>query len=133
MGGPYETEAEARENPAVQEIYAAFRADPGMGRMAPLINALLVDVCTMAGVDLGAFDRRVLSWLSGWEPETAAVICGMITRAHEAGRARSAMLGSAPARKTGQSSSRLLGHTTTYLATDCSLRRLISHVERHRS
>ena len=96
---------------------------------------MLVDACVMAGVELGAFDRRVLSWLSGWEPETAPVIAGLVSRAHAAGRARSAMLGSAPARKTGQCSSRLLGHTTTYLnlATDCSLRRLISHVERHRS
>ena len=24
----------------------------------------------MAGVELGAFDRRVLAWLSSWEPET---------------------------------------------------------------
>ena len=87
--GPYQTEAEARGNPAVQEIHAAFRADPGVGKMAPLINAMLVDACTMAGVELGAFDRRVLSWLSGWEPETAAVIAGLITRAHDAGRARS--------------------------------------------
>jgi hypothetical protein len=86
--GPYETEAQARGNAAVQEIHRAFRADPGMGKMAPLSLALLTDVCTMAGVGLGAFDRRVLSWLSGWEPETAAVICGMITRAHESGRTR---------------------------------------------
>lgn len=52
--GPYETEAEARENLAVQQIHAAFRADPGMGRMAPLINAMLVDACVMAGVELGS-------------------------------------------------------------------------------
>jgi hypothetical protein len=89
--GPYQTGAEARQNAAVQEIYAAFRAGPGMGRMAPHTNALLVDACVMAGVELGAFDRRVLAWLSGWEPETAAVIAGLITRSHEAGRARSAM------------------------------------------
>ena len=57
--------------------------------MAPLINALLVDACTMSGVELGAFDRRVLSWLSGYEGETAVVIAGLITRAHAAGRARS--------------------------------------------
>lgn len=87
--GPFETEAAARENPAVQDIYAAFRAGPGMGRMAPNTSALLVDACLMAGVELGAFDRRVLAWLSGWEPETAAVIAGLITRAHAAGRARS--------------------------------------------
>ena len=44
----------------------------------------------MAGVELGAFDRRVLAWLSGWEPETAVVIAGLITRAHAAGRTRPA-------------------------------------------
>ena len=38
-------------------IYAAFSA-----------------ACDAAGVELGAFDRRILSWLSGFEPETAAVI-----------------------------------------------------------
>ena len=43
--GPYQTEAEARENAAVQEIYAAFRAGPGMGRMAPHTSAMLVDAC----------------------------------------------------------------------------------------
>ncbi len=57
--------AEARGNPAVQEIHRAFRADPGMGRMAPHTSAMLVDACVMAGVELGAFDRRVLAWLSG--------------------------------------------------------------------
>ena len=86
--GPYQTEAQARETAAVQEIYAAFRAGPGLGRMAPHTSAKLVDACVMAGVDLGAFDRLVLSWLSGWEPETAAVIAGLISRAHESGRAR---------------------------------------------
>ena len=74
--GPFEAEAQARENPAVQEIRRAFRADPGVGRMAPLNLALLVDTCTMAGVELGAFDRRVLAWLSNWEPESSMVIAG---------------------------------------------------------
>ena len=32
--GPYETEAQARETAAVQEIHRAFRAEPGVGRMA---------------------------------------------------------------------------------------------------
>jgi hypothetical protein len=41
----------------VHAIYAAFSA-----------------ACDAAGVELGAFDRRILSWLSGFEPETAAVI-----------------------------------------------------------
>ena len=33
------------------------------------------------------FDRRVLAWLSGWEPQVCAVVTGLITRAHAAGRA----------------------------------------------
>ena len=67
--GPYQTGAEARENTVVQEIHRAFRADPGVGKMAPLNLAMLVDACVMAGVELGAFDRRVLAWLSAWEPD----------------------------------------------------------------
>ena len=86
--GPFETEAQARQNAAVQEIHAAFRADPGVGKMAPLSLALLVDACVMSGVELGAFDRRVLAWLSNWEAETAVVVAGIITRAHAAGRTR---------------------------------------------
>ena len=58
--------------------------------MAPLTCAMLVNACVMAGVELGAFDRRVLAWLSGWEPESAVVIAGLITRAHAAGRTRPA-------------------------------------------
>ena len=56
--------------------------------MAPHIYRMIGETCAAAGVDLGAFDRRILSWLSGWEPATAVVICGLITRAHDAGFAR---------------------------------------------
>ena len=74
MMGPFETEQQARETPEVQAVYAAFSADPGVGKMAAHTHRLLMAACTEAGVSLGAFDRRVLAWLSGWEPETAAVI-----------------------------------------------------------
>jgi hypothetical protein len=56
--------------------------------MAPHIRAMLAEACEDTGVELGAFDRRVLDWLSRWEPETAAVICGLLGRAYESGRAR---------------------------------------------
>ncbi len=39
-----------------------------------------------AGVDTGEYDDRIISWLAGWEPETVAVIAGLIGRAYEAGR-----------------------------------------------
>ena len=52
MTGPFETEQQARETAAVQEIHRAFRADPGVGKMAPLTAAMLTDACTMSGVEL---------------------------------------------------------------------------------
>ena len=88
MSGPFETEQQVRELPAVQAIYRAFRADPGPGRMAPHTHQMLIGACVAASVELGAFDRRILLWMSGWEPETCAVIAGLISRAHDAGVAR---------------------------------------------
>ncbi len=82
MTGPFETEREARELAAVQAIYEAFRNDPGVGRMTPHVHRMLVEACAAAGVQLGAYDRRVLAWLAGWEPQTAAVVAGLISRAN---------------------------------------------------
>jgi hypothetical protein len=78
---PLETEDQARELPAVRAVYAAFRAGPGVGHMAPHNERMLVAACYAAGVELGAYDRRILAWLAGWEPQTCAVVAGLITRA----------------------------------------------------
>jgi hypothetical protein len=83
--GPFGTEQQARETDAVQAVCEAFRADPGVGKMAPHNLAMLEQACAAAGVELGAFDRRVLAWLSGWEPQVCAVVAGMILRAYAAG------------------------------------------------
>lgn len=85
MTGPFETQREALDLPAVKAIFEAFRADPGVGKMAAHTHQLLMAACTAAGVSLGAYDRRVLAWLSGFEPQTAAVIAGLIARANDAG------------------------------------------------
>jgi hypothetical protein len=87
MTGPFETEQQARQLPAVQAVYEAFRADPGLGKMTPQTHEMLIAACAAAGVELGAYDRHILAWLAGWEPQTCAVIAGLISRAHEAGRA----------------------------------------------
>ena len=84
--GPFEREDEARELPAVQAIYAAFDRDPGPGRMTVHTRAMLEEALGEAGVEAGAFDQRVIGWLSGFEPPHIAVICGWIARAHDAGR-----------------------------------------------
>jgi hypothetical protein len=83
--GPFETERQVRELPAVRAVYEAFDADPGVGRMAPHNERMLRESCAAAGVALGAFDVRIVSWLAGWEPETCAVIAGLISRAYAAG------------------------------------------------
>lgn len=85
--GPFQTEREASGTKAVQAVYAAFDADPGPGKMRPHNVAMLTAACAEAGVALGAFDARQLEWLGTWEPHTCAVIAGLITRAHEAGKA----------------------------------------------
>lgn len=93
--GPFESEDQADATPAVRAVFAAFDADPGPGKMAPHNLAMLTSACGAAGIGLGAaaeiglgaYDARILAWLAGWEPQTCAVIAGLIRRAHEAGKA----------------------------------------------
>jgi hypothetical protein len=79
--GPHQTERQAA---------AAVRHITGSPAEAwePGLHQLLESACTTAGVTLGAYDHRILLWLAGWEPSTVAVVAGLITRAHEAGRAK---------------------------------------------
>jgi hypothetical protein len=85
--GPFGTEAEVRALPAVQAVYAAFRADPGVGKMIGP-NHTLLDALAAAGVYLGGYDHRIAAWLANWEPQTVAVIAGWVQRASEAGASR---------------------------------------------
>ncbi len=84
MNGPFETDREVTQTPQVQAVYAAFDAAPGVGRMAPHNLVMLTAACDGAGVVLGAYDRRILAWLAGWEPQTCAAVAGLITRARQA-------------------------------------------------
>ena len=104
MTGPYETEAQARETPAVQAVYQTFDAAPRQGGMDEPSHRLLCEALTAAGVELGAYDHRIVRWLSQWEPETCAVIAGLVTRAHlpELAEARAALAGSAVTLDDGQ-------------------------------
>ena len=86
--GPFETEQQALDLPAVQAIYAAARASHRRGAMAEHSQRLLDEACTAAGATPGAYDHRILTWLAGWEPQTCAVVAALITRAHAAGLTR---------------------------------------------
>jgi hypothetical protein len=50
-------------------------------------RAFLESACQSAGVILGAYDAQILSWLAGYEPQMCAVVAGLVSRAHAAGRA----------------------------------------------
>ena len=82
--GPFETEQQARQLPAVREVYRQFDHDPGVGKMAPHNLRMLLDALAAAGVYVGAYDIRIAEWLAGWEPQTVAVVCGWVQRAGQA-------------------------------------------------
>jgi hypothetical protein len=82
VNGPYETGREAHA--------AAVAAIPphvaGSILTAEQNRQLLTQACESTGVALGAFDRRIIDWLAGYEDSTCGVIAGLITRAHAAGQ-----------------------------------------------
>jgi hypothetical protein len=78
--GPFHTEAQARNAPAVRGAYAAA-APRGPGHIIQSNKQMLLDACTAAGVQTGAYDEQIITWLSGYEPQTCAVIAALITRA----------------------------------------------------
>src|SRR6266446_5516442 len=82
--GPFETERQARELPAVRAIYDAMHASTRRGVMGEMGHRLLCEACAAAGVELGAFDHRIVLWLAGFEPEACAAVAGLIARAHQA-------------------------------------------------
>jgi len=87
--GPYETEAEARADAArALEVPVTRPYDANADRAARLDarRRYLADALTAAGVETGAYDREICAWLAGWEPETLAVVVGLLERAHAAGR-----------------------------------------------
>lgn len=85
--GPFETERQALDTPAVRAVFTAFEAAPGQGHMQPPNLAMLRAACEGADVELGAYDLRILAWLAGWEPQVCAVVAGLITRASSHGEA----------------------------------------------
>jgi len=70
----------------VRATYAEFAARPGQGGWTPTTPRLITSACDAAGVELGAYVRRIVAWLSGWEPTTCAVVAAMISRAADGAR-----------------------------------------------
>ncbi|HEY3501248.1 MAG TPA: hypothetical protein VGN37_00520, partial [Actinocatenispora sp.] len=47
--------------------------------------ALILDELAAAGVELGAYDRRMIAWLANWEYGTLVTVASWIKRAHATG------------------------------------------------
>ena len=77
--GPFETEGQALATPAVRAVYRAYEA--GTASLHDGAADLLLSACERAGATLGAYDRRILLWLAGFEPQAAAAVAGVIVRA----------------------------------------------------
>ncbi len=75
--GPFQTEQQARTF-----AHAIVPPDPDEGIMTAAQNReVLHRACEQAGVEVGAFDARILNWLADWEDATCGVIAGLILRA----------------------------------------------------
>ena len=84
--GRFHTEGDAREAPGVQDVYDAFGADPGPGKMAPHIRRFILDPALAGRVETGAFEDRQLDWLCQWGPDVAVVVARLVRVSHENGR-----------------------------------------------
>lgn len=72
------------DQPIEREPFDAIRATDGERLDAAERQALLQ---TLNGIQLGAYDLRIVDWLATWEPSTVAVICSWIHRARAQGGA----------------------------------------------
>ena len=86
--GPYETEAEAQADaaPLLAAIGLLDRGDAASDDVREARFRYLMDAVEATGVETGAFERRIGTWLGETaEPETLAVVVGWVKRAHAAG------------------------------------------------
>lgn len=62
-----------------------IEVEPGGFMNAPDTRDLIYAELAAAGVELGAYDRRIVDWLAGYEWSTTAVLLSWIKRAREGG------------------------------------------------
>ncbi len=77
--GPFESESQALAAPAVRAVYRAY--DAGTTSLHDGAADVLLSACERAQVTLGAYERRILLWLAGFEPQAAAAVAGIMVRA----------------------------------------------------
>jgi hypothetical protein len=82
--GPYETGGSAVID--TRGVFIAAQASADRDLASKILEGLVLGSAREAGVELGAYDRRMIAWFATWEPEVVQVILGLIERAHIGGR-----------------------------------------------
>jgi len=78
---PLDREPVSVHAPFVSCPSGQYRHEPPEQRRAALLAAL-------DGVELGAYDRRILTWLAGWDVPTTATVISLLWRARHAATQR---------------------------------------------
>lgn len=77
QSGPLETEPASAHAPYISYPDGQYRFEDAQERHAALLEPL-------SGVPLGAYDLRILDWLSGWDSSVVAVVVSLLWRARRA-------------------------------------------------
>lgn len=78
--GPFHTDRDALN----ASLYHQRGGPPNTDQTITAVN--LADLtAALYGIELGAYDQRIIEWLAGWEPSTVAVLCGLLRRARATG------------------------------------------------
>jgi hypothetical protein len=94
VNGPYESSQGAFEDARVLRglLEAVNESGAGGERWRGARQRARVQyvrgVLEVAGVELGAYDKRIAEWVASWDLETIQAITGWIQRAHQNGSAR---------------------------------------------
>jgi hypothetical protein len=72
--------APSRLYPPHTDPGSSYPESPDKARFRAALNEALT------GVELGAYDERILDWVALWDTPTVAVIASLLHRARQAGR-----------------------------------------------
>ena len=79
--GPFDTDAQVLAHPDVEAVYEAAHESNRRGVLREGAEAILLAACTDTGVEPGAYEARMIRWLSDFGPEACEVFAALIRRA----------------------------------------------------
>ncbi|MCA1709608.1 MAG: hypothetical protein LC808_42545 [Actinobacteria bacterium] len=77
--------ARAKKSPAVSSRVPAGPVQVAPPGFVPAVEQERILAEVLAGVELGAWDQRMVSWLAGWDAATVLTIASWIVRARDKG------------------------------------------------